>query len=73
MCVCVCVSVCACVYRKEQYVVSLQADLRAAPKQEFLERLETELKEMKGQLQAKAESLKVYVHAIIVEHSLLLV
>lgn len=45
-------------HRKESYIWSLQEDLRAAPKQEFVSRLETELKEAREQLQAKAESLR---------------
>ena len=49
-----------CYCRKEQYVQSLQTDLRAAPKQEFVERLEAELAETREQLQTKAEHLRKY-------------
>ncbi len=44
------------------YTQTLQSDLRAAPKQEFMERLEEELKEVKSQLQIRSEELRRYVH-----------
>ena len=39
-------------------MLSLQGDLREAPKQDFVDRLEEELKEAKTQLQQKTESLR---------------
>ena len=44
--------------RKDLLVQSLQAELRAAPKQDFVDRLEGELTEVKTQLNTKTEELR---------------
>ena len=52
--------VCACVFvnRKDQLVQSLQSELRAAPKQEFVEHLEQELTKTKTSLNDKSEEYR---------------
>jgi len=46
------------VRRKDQLVQRLQEDLRAAPKQEFVDRLEAELSDIKTQLGQRSENFR---------------
>ena len=57
-------------------MLSLQADLREAPKQDFVDRLEEELKEARTQLQQTVETLRrcvllVHMYVYVVQRTFL--